>query len=98
MGVCLNLGKKILNFWGPRLPLVAPPLNSPLCRGRLFLVGYCVQIHRFDAAKSHDVFYIIYFFIVPFAAPNDWTVYPPALSSGPASAISSPLTLPPTVG
>ena len=33
----------------PHLPLVAYPLHAPLCRGRQFLVGCCVDNHRLAA-------------------------------------------------
>jgi hypothetical protein len=38
-----NIPKMIVPCFLPRLPLILSPLHTPLHRGRLFLVGCCVQ-------------------------------------------------------
>ena len=43
-----------------------------------FWLVVVLKIRRLEAVKSHDVFLFFYFFIVPFAAPNDWMVCPPS--------------------
>ena len=74
-----------------RLPSIVPSIAAAY----FWLVVVSKIIDR-GRRKPRCIFYI--FFIVPFAAPNDWMVCPPALSSPPSSAISSPLTLPLTLG
>ncbi len=63
-------------------PSATPPrsfLISTLSSPRLPILGWLLHDHVWsEAAKSHNVFIIIYFSIVPFAAPNDWTVSPTA--------------------
>jgi hypothetical protein len=62
----------------PRVVLVAPPLSTPLRRGHLFFGWLLCLKSSIGSAESNDAFYIIYFLISQFDAPNDWMVYPPA--------------------
>ena len=47
----------------PRLLLVAPPLHSPLRRGRLFSVGCCVQNFQSAAVYAQGPAHLSIFFI-----------------------------------
>ncbi len=67
----------------PRLPLVAPPLHTPLHCGHLFLVGVFVD---WRPSKGHGAFHLI-FFIVSFAVPNDTNTSHPTLPDQRASSL-----------
>jgi hypothetical protein len=61
----------------PRLPLVAPHLRSPLRRGRLFLIGCCVENHALRGRQKPRCIFHYLFLRLPSAAPNDSETLPP---------------------
>jgi len=79
----------------PGLPLVAPPLCSPLRRGHLFLVGCCVENHALRGRQKPRCIFHSLFLCLPFATPNNSETLPPTFHRGRTpSPISSPQQTP----
>ena len=62
------------------------------------VVVFTIIDRRPFKATVYFIFYILYFFVAQFAAPNDGTVSPHALPAQRASALTPPLPVPPTIG
>ncbi len=65
----------------PRLLTGAHPLHTPLHRGCLFLVGYCVSCCRSLAVQRQRCISFLYFLPLNLPPPNDYTAFgTPSLS------------------
>ncbi len=63
----------------PCLPLVAPPLRSPLRHDRLFLVGCCVENLALRGRRKPRCIFHYLFLRLPFTTPNDSETLPPLI-------------------
>jgi len=83
----------------PRLPLVAPPLHSPLRRGRLFSVGCCVQNFQSAAVYAQGPAHLsIFLLLASIRRPKQWDNGPYTFRPGPISSLTPPSPLTTTFG